>query len=88
MSLFSVQVKISDLLYNQCNANTCCYSIFICPTGRIRVCETGVSTGEKCGKPCLLCKNNIGYCSMIISGVWYVQFILLQIRNDVTAVLP
>ena len=50
--------ELHDLLYNQCIDNTCCYSIFIYPTGRIRVCKIRfVSTGENRGKSCLVCKN-------------------------------
>ena len=50
--------ELRDLLYNQCIDNTCCYSFFIYPTGRIRVCEIRfVSTSENCGKACLVCKK-------------------------------
>ena len=36
----------------------CWFSIFIYPTGRIRVCKIRfVSTGENHGKPCLVCKK-------------------------------
>ena len=56
------RTDIRDLLYNQCIDNTCCYSFFICPTGRIRVCKTSfVSTGENRGKLCLVCKNIVIY---------------------------
>ena len=38
--------NVGDLLYNQCIDNTCCYSIFIYLTSRIRVCKIRfVSTG-------------------------------------------
>ena len=41
------RVYIRDLLYNQCIDNPWCYSIFIYPTGRIRVNKIRfVSTGE------------------------------------------
>ena len=51
--------ELRDLLYNQCIDNTCCYSIFINPTGRIKVCKIRfVSTGENCRKPCLVCKKH------------------------------
>ena len=50
--------KLCGLLYNQCIVNTCCYSFFIYPTGRIRVCKIRfVSTGENRGNPCLVCKK-------------------------------
>ena len=50
--------ELRDLIYNQCIDNTCCYSFFTRPTGRIRVCKIRfVSTGENRGKPCLVCKN-------------------------------
>ena len=46
------------LLYNQCIDNMCCYLFFIYSMGRIRVCNIKfVSTGENCGKPCLVCKK-------------------------------
>ena len=51
--------KLLDLLYNQCIDNTCCYSFFIYPTGRIWVCKIrSISTGEIHGKPRLVCKKN------------------------------
>ena len=50
--------ELRDLLYNQCIDNTRCNSIFIYPTGQIRVCKIRfVSTGENRRKPCLVCKN-------------------------------
>ena len=50
--------ELCDLLYNQCIDNMCCYSIFIYPTGRIRLCKIRfVSTAENRGKPCLVCKK-------------------------------
>ena len=50
--------ELRDLLYNQCIDNTCRYSFFIRPTGRIRVCKIRfVSTGENRGQPCLVCKK-------------------------------
>ena len=53
-----VTTKLRDLLYNQCIDNTCRFSFFIYPTGRIRVCKIKfVSTGENCGKPCGVCKK-------------------------------
>ena len=52
--------KLRDLLYNQCIDYTCCYSFFIYPTGRIRVCKIRfVSTGENRGNPCQVCKKRI-----------------------------
>ena len=46
-------------LYDQRIDNTCCCLLFIYPTGRIRVCKIRfVSTGENCGKPCLVCKKS------------------------------
>ena len=54
----ALTTELCDLLYNQCIDNTCCYSFFIYPTGRIRVCKIRfVSTGENGGKACLVCKN-------------------------------
>ena len=51
--------ELRDLLYNQCIDNTCCFSFFIYPTCRIRVCKIRfVSTDENRGKPCPVCKNN------------------------------
>ena len=42
--------ELCDHLYNQYIDNTCCYSFFIYPTGRIRVCMIRfVSTGENRG---------------------------------------
>ena len=42
----------------RCIDNMCCYSFFICPTCRIRVCKIRfVSTGENRGKSCLVCKK-------------------------------
>ena len=39
--------ELRDLLYNQCIDNTCCYSMFVYPMGRIRVCKIRfVSTDE------------------------------------------
>ena len=59
MSTPNITTELRDLLYNQCIDNTCCYSFFIYPTGRIRVCKIRfVSTGENRRKPCLVCKNN------------------------------
>ena len=53
-----LMTELRDILYSQCIDNTCCYSLFIYPTGWIRVCEIRfVSTGENCGKPCLVCKK-------------------------------
>ena len=50
--------ELRDLLYNQCIDNMCCYSFFIYPMDRIRVCKIWfVSTGENSGKPGLVCKN-------------------------------
>ena len=50
--------ELCDLLYNYCIQNTCCYSFFIYPTGRIRVGEIRfVSTCENLGKPCRVCKK-------------------------------
>ena len=50
--------EVRDLLYNHCTGNTCWVSIFIYPTGRIRVCKIRfVNTGENRGKPCLVCKK-------------------------------
>ena len=47
----------SSYMTNQC-IDMYCYSIFICPTGWIRVCQIRfVSTGENCGNPCLVCKK-------------------------------
>ena len=38
--------ELGDLLYSKCIDNMCCYSIFICPTGRIRLCKLRfISTG-------------------------------------------
>ena len=55
-------IELRDLLYNHCIDNTCCYSFFILPTGRIRVCKISfVSTGENRGKPCLVCKKSISF---------------------------
>ena len=49
-----------DLLYNQCIDNACCYSFFIYPTGRIRVCKIRfVSTAENRGKPCGVCNKKV-----------------------------
>ena len=46
--------ELRDFLYNQCIDNACCYSLFIYPTGRIRVCKKRfVSTGENREKPFL-----------------------------------
>ena len=51
--------ELRDLLSNQCIDNACCYSFFIYPMGRIRVCKIRfVSAGENCGKPCPVCKKN------------------------------
>ena len=42
-----LMTELRDLLYYHCIDNTCCYSIFIYPTGQIRVCQIRfVSTGE------------------------------------------
>ena len=50
--------ELYDFLYNQCTDNMCCYSFFICSTGRTRVCKIRfVSTGDNPGKPCLVCKK-------------------------------
>ena len=55
-----LMTEICDLLYIQCINNMCCYSFFIYPTGRIRVCKIRfVSTGENRRKPCLVCKKSI-----------------------------
>ena len=51
--------ELRDFLYNQC-IDMCCYSFFIYPMGRIRVCKIRlVSTGENRGKPCLVCKKKL-----------------------------
>ena len=53
-----LMTELCDLLYNQCIDNTCCYSFFIYPMGRISVCKIKfVSTGENRGKPCRVCKK-------------------------------
>ena len=61
LTLTSAILKVDvvcDLLYNQCIKNMCCYSFFIYPMGRIRVCKIRfVSTGETRGKPYLVCKK-------------------------------
>ena len=45
--------ELHDLLYNQCIDNMCCYSFFIYPMGRIRVCMIRfVSAGEYRKKHC------------------------------------
>ena len=50
--------ELRDLLYNQCVDHTYYYSIFIYPTGRIRVCMIRfISTGKNRGKLCLVCKK-------------------------------
>ena len=50
-------LTLCDLLHNQCIDKTC-YSIFIYPTSRIRVCKIRfVRTGKNHRKPCLVCKN-------------------------------
>ena len=50
--LCDVIKALRDLLYNQCIDNMCCYSFFICPTGRITVCKIRiVSKGENGRKP-------------------------------------
>ena len=49
-------IKIRDLLYNQCIDNACCYSFFIYPMGRIRVCKS--LSALVCGRPCPVCKKN------------------------------
>ena len=48
-----LMTELLDLLYNQYIDNTCCYSFFIYPTGRIMVCKTGKNRW----KPCLVCKK-------------------------------
>ena len=49
-----LMTQLCDTLYNQCIDNTWCYSIFIYPTSRIRVCKISfVSTGKNHGNPCL-----------------------------------
>ena len=51
--------ELYDLLHNQHIDNTCRYSFFIRPRGRIRLCKIRfVSTGEIRGKPCLVCKKS------------------------------
>ena len=53
-----LMTELHDRLYNQCIGNTSWFSIFIYPTGLIRVCKIRfASTGENRGKPCLVCKN-------------------------------
>ena len=47
-----LMAEVQDLLYNQFIDSTCCCSIFIYPTGRIRVCKIrfvsiGVNNAEK-----------------------------------------
>ena len=59
-SLNVLTMQLHDVQYNQCIDNTCCYSFFIYPTGRIRVCKVRfVSTGENRGGPCLVCKEDL-----------------------------
>ena len=61
-------IELRDLLYNQCIDNTWCYSIFIYPTGRIRVCKIRfVSAGENRGKPRLVCKKVISAHTAVVS---------------------
>ena len=57
-----LKTELRDCLYNQCIDNTCCYSFFIYPAGRIWVCMIRfVSTGENRRKPCLVCKKKRAY---------------------------
>ena len=50
--------ELRDLLYNQCIDSTCCYSFFIYPMGRIRICKIRfVRTGENRENPCPVCKK-------------------------------
>ena len=54
--------ELCDLLYNQCIGSTCWFSIFVYPTGRIRVYKIRfVTTDENLGKPCPVCKKILFY---------------------------
>ena len=59
--------ELRDLLYNQYIGNTCFYSLFIYPTGRISVCKIRFAS-ETRGKPCLVCKNK-QYSITVISTI-------------------
>ena len=60
-SLYSVTnltMAYRDVLHNQCIPNMSKFSIFIFPTGRIRVCGIRfASTGVTCGNPYPVCKK-------------------------------
>ena len=57
-----LMTQLCDLLYNQCIDNTGCYCYFICPAGRVWVCEVGFgSNGEGRGKICMVCKKILSY---------------------------
>ena len=59
--------------------NTCCYSIFIYPTGWIRVCKIRfVSTGEYRGKPCLVCKKIKSRLLLSSSGCGRTSYLLFS----------
>ena len=65
-----LMTELRDLLYNQSIDDRCCYSFFIHPTGRIRVCKVRfIRTGENRGKPCLVCKRK-GILALF--GLWSV----------------
>ena len=38
-----LRTELRDLLYNQCIENTCCFLLFIYPTGQIRLCKKRLS---------------------------------------------
>ena len=58
----TLMMAYRDALYNQCLSNTWQFSIFIFPTGRIRVCEIRfASTGVICGNPYPVCKNVVSF---------------------------
>ena len=55
---YYLTTELSDLQYNQCIDNKCCYLFFIYPTSRIRLCKIRfVSTGENRRKPSLVGKS-------------------------------
>ena len=73
--------ELRDRLYNQCINNTCYYSFFIYPMGRIKVCTIRfVSTGENCGKPCPICKKNWSHMNPLLRIVALAIALLVWVK--------
>ena len=74
--------ELCDVLYNQYIGNTCCYSFFIIPSDRIRVCEIRfVSNGENRRKACLVCKKT-SFRAIFLLFVYILKIVSFLLENE------